>query len=295
VRNCYFIGVRVSDSIGEPEPVPSIVIPAHNEADSIERLLCALAPMAHETEIVVVCNGCTDDTAARARLAAPWADVIELEEASKTSALDAGDAAGTTFPRAYIDADVDTNATAIRTLFAALHDGVLAVAATPVYDLSSSSFIVRSHYAIWSHMVAKTEGIAGTGAMVISAQARARFQSWPRLIGDDYFLDGQFDSSEKRRIPSARVVIAAPRGLRDCVARKARVHQGNAQVRDNGLRSPHQGGGLRGALAVVRARPTLAVYLPTHILVTATARVFARWRQWRGTQFWYRDRGRAAT
>lgn len=271
----------------------SIVIPAHNEGESIERLLRALAPMANETEIVVVCNGCTDDTAARARLASSRIEVIELEEASKTVALNAGDAVGATFPRAYIDADVDIDALAVRMLLAALGDGMSAVAATPVYDLSGSSFIVRAHYAIWSRMAAKTQGIAGTGVMVISEQGRARFQSWPHLIGDDYFLDGQFDSSEKQRISNVRVVLVAPRGLRDCVNRKARVYQGNRQVRGNGLRSSHRGGGLRGALAVVRARPTLALCLPSHMAVTAAALLLARWRHRRGTQSWYRDRGRA--
>ena len=272
----------------------SIVIPAHDEARVIERLLRALAPLVEDTEVVVVCNGCTDDTASRARKAAPWANIIELSEASKPLALDAGDAAATSFPRAYIDADVRISADAVRVLFAAVDDGTPAVAATPVYDLSSSSLIVRSHYAIWRRMLANNEGIAGTNAMVVSAEGRARFLSWPRLIGDDYFLDGLFDPSEKRRIASATVVRPAPYRLRDCVSRKARVHQGNVDVRGNGLRAAHQGGGLAGALAVVRARPLLAVDLPAHVLVTIAARVLARWRRWRGTsQSWFRDRSRA--
>src|SRR5262245_58336894 len=47
----------------------SVVIPAHNEARVIERGLSSLLEGARpgELEIVVVCNGCTDDTAARAR------------------------------------------------------------------------------------------------------------------------------------------------------------------------------------------------------------------------------------
>lgn len=272
----------------------SIVIPAHNEARFIERLLRSLAPLADEAEVIIVCNGCTDDTASRARKAAPWANIIELDEASKPSALDAGDAATMSFPRAYIDADAIISADAVRMLFASVDDATPAVAATPSYDLSSSSLIVRSHYNIWSRMAANNEGIAGTNAVVVTAKGRARFQSWPRFIGDDYFLDGQFNSFEKRRIAGATVVRLAPRGLRDCVSRKARVHQGNVDVRTNGLRAAHKGGGLAGALAVVQARPVLAVYLPAHVLVTVAARVLVRWRRWRGTsQSWFRDRSRA--
>jgi hypothetical protein len=273
--------------------LPSIVIPAHNEAGCIERLLRGLTPLACEAEVVVVCNGCTDDTAARARLSAPWAMVLDLAEASKPSALDAGDAACTSFPRAYIDADVAINASAVRRLFAAARDQTPAVAATPVYDLSSSSLMVRAHYAIWSRMKANTEGIAGTNAMAVSEQGRARFTSWPRWIGDDYFLDGQFGPTEKRRIRDAIVLRSAPLGVLDCISRKARVQQGNADVLEDGLRTAHQGGGLKGALAAVHARPTLAICLPVHVTITLAAQSLASWRRRRGTaQSWYRDRSR---
>ena len=86
----------------------AVVVPAHDEAAVIERCLAAMLAEAEpdEFEIVVVCNGCTDDTAARARRSAPKARVIELSEASKAMALRAGDAAASVFPRCYVDADV---------------------------------------------------------------------------------------------------------------------------------------------------------------------------------------------
>lgn len=272
----------------------SIVIPAYNEAGSIERLLKALAPLGNDTEVAVICNGCTDDTAARARKAAPWAAVIELESASKPFSLNVGDSVVTSFPRAYIDADVHIDADAVRKLFASIHGEVQAVGANPVYDMSHSGPLVRSHYAIWSRMMGNRSGIDGTLAMAISAGGRERFNSWPELIGDDYFLDGQFSPSEKRRVQDAIIVIAAPRGILDCISRKARADQGNIDVLRQGLRSAHSGGGLAGAVTAVRARPQLALHLPTHALVTLSARLLLRWRQWRGrSQYWYRDRSRA--
>lgn len=273
--------------------MPSIVIPAHDEAAAIGGLLAALSPLALEAEVVVVCNGCADDTAARARAAAPWARVVEVAEASKPAALDAGDAVAGSFPRAYIDADVEIDAPAVRALFAAVDGGLAAVAATPFHDLSNSSRLVRSHYAIWRRMAASTAPISGTGAMAVSAHGRARFGSWPALIGDDYFLDGQFQPAEKGRVPGAVVVRAAPHGARDCVSRRARAHQGNLDVRGNGLRPAHTGGGLAGALTVVGSRPALAVHLPAHALVAVATRLLAGWRRRRGTaQSWYRDRSR---
>ena len=51
----------------------------------------------------MVCNGCTDVTADEAGGAAPWATVLELEAASKTAALQAGDGVVTAFPRSDLD------------------------------------------------------------------------------------------------------------------------------------------------------------------------------------------------
>ena len=49
--------------------VASVIIPAHDEAGSIERCLTSLAadPGSDALDIVVVANGCTDTTAEQAR------------------------------------------------------------------------------------------------------------------------------------------------------------------------------------------------------------------------------------
>jgi cellulose synthase/poly-beta-1,6-N-acetylglucosamine synthase-like glycosyltransferase len=50
-------------------PTGAVIIPAHNEAGVIERTLGRLAPLAgdRQVEVIVACNGCTDDTAELAR------------------------------------------------------------------------------------------------------------------------------------------------------------------------------------------------------------------------------------
>jgi len=55
-------------SVRNREPI-SIIVAAHNEAVVIERCLSAMTIDAEpeEFEIVVVCNGCTDQTAALVR------------------------------------------------------------------------------------------------------------------------------------------------------------------------------------------------------------------------------------
>jgi len=271
------------------------VIPAHDEEGTIGATLRRLAPLVGQHEVVVVCNGCTDRTADVVRSTAPWAALIELPEPGKHAALDAGDAAVSTFPRAYLDADIHIDATAVQQLLDAVATGeVLAAAATPVSDCSLSSRLVRSHYALRTQLSTNRVGLAGTGAIAVAAAGRARFTGWPAMIADDYFLDGQFADDEKTRVVSASVVVMAPRSLRECISRRARVTEGNSRILAAGLRGPHRQAGIGAMTAAVWGRPALAVHVPAHLFITVAARGLVRWRRWRGTSsVWYRDDSRA--
>ena len=81
-------------------PIGSVVIPAHNEAAVIRRCLDALltgvAPS--ELDVVVACNGCTDDTANIVRSSWPAVRVIEVAQAAKPAALRAADEVLSVFP-----------------------------------------------------------------------------------------------------------------------------------------------------------------------------------------------------
>ena len=108
----------------------SIVIPAFNEEAVVGRLLDGILRDAGRTEflVIVVCNGCTDNTAAVA--AQRGALVVEVPEPSKVAALDAGDrCAGGVFPRLYLDADIVLSADDVRKVARILTDDIPLVAA----------------------------------------------------------------------------------------------------------------------------------------------------------------------
>lgn len=270
-----------------------IVIPAHDEQRTIERSLHALAGLAGDVALVVVCNGCTDDTATTARAVAPWASVVEIPQASKPAALNAGDAAIDVLTRLYLDADVLLSAGSVRRLAEVLvADRLAAVAPTPRYEVRDASAIVRSHYRIWVALNTSVNAIYGTGAMMLSDAARSRFGEWPDLIADDYFLDGLFGDAEKRRLNDVGVVVILPRRFGACVSRKARVHEGKRQVQRLALRSPsaESAGAGSALLRLLRSRPTLLVDVPAHVLITLSARSLSAWRRWRRTAHtFYRD------
>jgi glycosyltransferase involved in cell wall biosynthesis len=79
--------------------MPSVIIPACNEASVIGRCVDALLQGAPGIEVVVVCNGCTDDTALVAREQGVGnVTVVETPVGSKIAALNLGDGIATKFP-----------------------------------------------------------------------------------------------------------------------------------------------------------------------------------------------------
>jgi len=83
----------------------SMVVPAHNEERVIERTLAAIMTQgAAVHEVIVVCNGCRDRTAARARRAGVRVVVTERCGVSLARNLGARHASGDTL--LFVDADV---------------------------------------------------------------------------------------------------------------------------------------------------------------------------------------------
>ena len=155
-------------------PVASVVVPAHNEAATIARNVAALRTGVAEgdLEVVVVANGCTDDTARAARAAAPWATVLEVPVPSKVEAVRAGNAASATFPRVHLDADVELAGTDILKLVAPLLEGTaLATAPRREVPRDGCSWAVRRYYDVWERLPQVGTGLFGRGVVAVTEEA----------------------------------------------------------------------------------------------------------------------------
>lgn len=214
--------------------VTSIVIPAHNEGRVIGRLLDALLAegSAAGPDIVVVCNGCTDDTAAVAGARGPRVRVVEIPTPSKHGALRVGDEHARGFPRLYVDADVVVGAADVRALADALAATPALLAAAPGRDipLAGCAWPVRAYYRVWQLLPAVREGLFGRGVIAVSEPGHARLAALPPLMADDLAASLAFAPGERRVVESARVVVLPPRTWGDLIKRRVRAATSSAEL-----------------------------------------------------------------
>ncbi|MGR4925909.1 glycosyltransferase family 2 protein [Bradyrhizobium sp. CAR08] len=211
----------------------SIVVPAHNESSVIARTLSqwVSTPASDEIGVVVVCNGCTDDTANVARCFGSTVHVIETDIAGKTDALNVGDQISAAFPRIYADADIVITADAIRALAKRLEQGdVLAVAPTADINLAGCSLLVRKYYAIRLLLPSSREGIGGSGVYALSEAGRRRFGQFPDVIADDIYVRLHFKAEERETLTSVKAMVFPARTIPKLISVRSRAYAGIFEI-----------------------------------------------------------------
>jgi glycosyltransferase involved in cell wall biosynthesis len=196
----------------------SVIIPANNEAGWIDACLTAVAgsvasggsPVAGQ--VVVVANGCTDDTAARARahhaaLAAAGFDltVLETPALGKPGALNAGDGAARHPARVYLDADVTVSPPLLAQIAAALDTDAARLASGSPQVAGAHSALTRAYARFWTRLPFVTQGCPAFGLYAVNAAGRARWGAFPQIISDDTFVRLNFARDERLRLPAPYV------------------------------------------------------------------------------------------
>jgi glycosyltransferase involved in cell wall biosynthesis len=252
----------------------SVVIPAHDEAVLILPLLRSLAEDPG-LEIVVVPNGCSDDTAAVARAVSSRIRVVEIAEASKVAALNSGDRAATSWPRVYIDADVTVTPGALRGLARALADEDKLVGSPRlIVDVAGSSWAVRAYYRVWELTDFRRTGHVGSGIYALTEDGRARFGDFPDLIADDLFVQTRFAPEERLGPIDASFTVHAPYTFRALMHRSERIALGNLQLASAEGSTTGSGAGL--LVRRIAARPSLWLAFVVYCIGYAVPRRRAR-------------------
>ncbi|GLZ28884.1 hypothetical protein Lesp02_10740 [Lentzea sp. NBRC 105346] len=262
--------------------IASVVVPAHNEEAVLGRCLASLRDPG--LDVVVIANACTDGTAAIAREAG--VRVIETPTPGKAHAIRLGDESCTTFPRIYMDADVEVSASSVRALAAALaRPGILAAAPVPSWELSGVGWAARRVHRVHDALLAPTRALAGVGVYALTAEGHARVFPLPDVISDDGWVHRAFTAEERVVVREATSVVRPARTLRAELRRRARVRRGNRELSNLGRPAPE--GGLR--LGSLRGLVLDRTVSPIDALVYLTVVALTRVRALNGRSGWGRD------
>jgi hypothetical protein len=276
--------------------VVSVVIPAHNEASVVGRLLSGLLAGAApaEFEIWVVANGCTDDTA---EIAGAFADVKVLisPQADKHAAMRLADEHAEGFPRLYVDADVELGSQDVRALAAAFDDaGVLAAGPSRALPNERRPWTVRWFYDVWDELPVVRAGLFGRGVVGVSREGWERLRALPPLLGDDLAASLLFEPSQRRVVPEATVVVHPPRTARALLKIRTRALVSTLQAADDSQLASASGSArtsisdLRAIAAAspVRATPKVVWFMVLTVATKIRARRAVRTKDFRT---WHRD------
>ena len=249
-------------------------------------------------DIIVVANGCTDDTAEVAASFGPAVRVLTLPAACKQEALAAGDRAAAGFPRIYVDADLGLRIDDVRALAAALSQpGVLAAAPRRELVMAGRPWQVRWYYDVWTLLPGVQRGLWGRGVIAVNQAGHRRLAGLPPLQADDLAASLMFEPHETALVPAARVIIHPPTTFAGLLRRRARCVTGTTQIdRTQGLDRSAGQTRVSDLTAIIRRRPGMLPRVGYFLSVALFARLRASRACARGDYLtWLRDDSRTAT
>jgi len=234
--------------------------------------------MSQSDSVVVICNGCADNTATLAKKFEPKILVIESPVPSKTNAINLGEKHASSFPRIYMDADTKLTEGSLDKIIEILKNGqYLAVSPTPRMDLSNSNWFVKAYYDIWLSLPYSQQGMMGAGVYALSEEGRKRFGRFPDIIADDGYVRALFKEHERCNVEGAYSIVTAPTSLHWLIKIKTRSRMGQWQLAN--LYPNIQGNeekNYSGAIRDVLKRPLLWLKVAVYLYVNYRSRVLAK-------------------
>ncbi len=269
----------------------SVIVPVFNEWTVLDQTVPALIAAIEGTdaEVVYVCNGCHDTSATKIRsLANGRVDVLELPQAGKTLALNAGDAHVSAFPRFYLDADVIVAGDTFRRLSEILTSGHADLVAPHIdFDTSASTWLARAIAEVWLELPhAKTAGFHHL--LGVSAQGRSGWNEFPSIIADDDFIVASVPSNRRQIATNVHVTTWPPHTFLAWARVRARWSQGQRQLARLGL-DPVRTPGQRSATWSLVATRGMALKALIYMCNRLVSIPVSRWSEYRSTN-WFQDR-----
>jgi len=224
----------------------SVIVPARNEADTIEGCIRSILndPAGPSLDVVVVCNACTDNTAETADRIAPNVRVIEISQGSKTLALNEG-LRSTEGVRHYIDADVVVAPGTISATTAALEPSHVWAAAPPLrIEMAVLSPLVRAFVSQWLRASYFTERLIGAGYYALTPDGQEAVGDFPPLLNEDWYVSAAIPAIHRAEVEGCWFTPSLADNLSDLIKIETRHDHGRreftAWAEDCGLPVPDQ-------------------------------------------------------
>lgn len=221
----------------------SIIIPAYNESTLINGTLAFLLDdncLTH-IEVVVVCNGCIDNTAAKVQtftaeyssmLAAKSVSIVILETitASKTNALNIGVEYSKYSVNVLLDADILIDGQDIQQLVFDLNTRKLkAISPKIIFEYSKSTFLVRQYYQVASQSYYNID-YRLSNVIALSASGVKQMGVLPEIIADDDYIRQRFLDQEHAVSQNCSYRFICAKTFSSLIAVLTRVERGNIQL-----------------------------------------------------------------
>jgi Glycosyl transferase family 2 len=279
-----------------PTPFPaesksfSIIMPVYNEAKllgtTIPNLLNGLADAA---ELIIICNGCSDDSAETARnLVGHRGRVIDIREKGKANAIRTAERTTTTFPRFFVDSDIMFKGSDFLSLIDALKQpGTLIVSPVAHFDTTECTWAARAISRIWVSLpYGGKEGIHGV--IGVSGECRKLWGELPDTMADDSYMSSQVPAEGRRIVHAVVLTSRAPRTFWTYVRVRSRWLRGDQQLHDMGLQSVGSGG-QKSALVKALINPRTTVDALVYTAHRLMAGVLAKIESKSPSTQWYTD------
>jgi len=221
----------------------SVVVPAYNESAVIEHTLSHLLSDRQlvDAEILVICNGCSDDTASlvssfkcshidilsERRLII---EVVETDIASKTNAINIGIERASGESIILLDADIYVSGATLMSLRQNLVDsGKDLLSPSVSFDYQYASFWVREYYKVASTS-SYNRRYRFSNVIAMSKIGTECLGKLPNVIADDEYLRRQFKKEQASICEQLNFGFACPTNARDLLSILTRIQRGNYQL-----------------------------------------------------------------
>lgn len=220
----------------------SIIIPAYNEESLIATRLTQLADALPKncTEIIIICNGCIDQTYTVAKNTIDTINntvyhcnfmLVEISKGCKINALNEGVKQSNNNTIILLDADIDISSSNCADLVAILASkSLMAVSPKAIFDFKKSSWLIKKFYSVVSKSTYNQQHRIAN-VIALAPEAVKKLFPLPIIIADDAYIQRSITEKDYLVVNNLTYRFACPLTILSTIKVQSRIIRGNLQLK----------------------------------------------------------------